>query len=98
AHYRVPVLARRLDRAQLSESLGPDDPMRPALAAIDRLDAAGWPFFDRVTLLPLDQPEDRLEEAKHEFASLVPGLNLILIHPAIDTPELRAITPRASVK
>jgi len=43
--------------------------------------------------LPLDQPADRVEQAKKAFDSLPPGLTHFIIHPAQDTPELRALTP-----
>jgi hypothetical protein len=44
-------------------------------------------------MLPLDQPADRVEQAKRAFDTLPPGLTHFIIHPAQDTPELRAITP-----
>jgi predicted glycoside hydrolase/deacetylase ChbG (UPF0249 family) len=49
--------------------------------------------IDRVVGLRLDQPQDRLDQAKAAFASLQPGLTHFVIHPAKDTPELRAATP-----
>jgi hypothetical protein len=48
--------------------------------------------IDRVIGLRLDQPQERLEQAKSAFDSLQPGLTHFVIHPAKDTPELRAIT------
>jgi predicted glycoside hydrolase/deacetylase ChbG (UPF0249 family) len=49
--------------------------------------------IDRVVGLRLDQPQERLEQAKSAFNSLQPGLTHFVIHPAKDSPELRAATP-----
>ncbi|MDW8227362.1 MAG: hypothetical protein RMJ60_06150 [Anaerolineales bacterium] len=43
--------------------------------------------------MPLDDPNDHIEIAKHKLSHLPPGITHFLMHPAIDTPELRAITP-----
>jgi chitin disaccharide deacetylase len=51
------------------------------------------PLFDNVVHLPLNQPNERIELAKQYFDQLKPGLTHLAIHPAKDTPELRAITP-----
>jgi predicted glycoside hydrolase/deacetylase ChbG (UPF0249 family) len=49
--------------------------------------------IDRVIGLRLDQPKERLEQAKSAFNSLHPGLTHFVIHPAKDSPELHAATP-----
>ncbi len=49
--------------------------------------------FDRVALLPLNQPEERVAQAKKVFDAAPAGLTHFLIHPAMDTPELRAVAP-----
>ena len=41
----------------------------------------------------LDDPTDRVEVCKRIIDGLAPGLTLLRIHPAIDTPELRAMAP-----
>jgi hypothetical protein len=43
--------------------------------------------------MSLDQHENRLAEAKQALDNLSAGINYFLIHPAQDTPELRAIAP-----
>jgi predicted glycoside hydrolase/deacetylase ChbG (UPF0249 family) len=48
---------------------------------------------DYVSGLRLDQPQERLAQAKGAFNALQPGLTHFVIHPAQDTPELRAATP-----
>ena len=55
--------------------------------------AAGVIPFDNLAMLPLDDPEDRVEQAKRAIADLPEGLSLMIIHPAIATPELETIAP-----
>jgi predicted glycoside hydrolase/deacetylase ChbG (UPF0249 family) len=63
-----------------------------AAAFVQQLEAQGVPLLDNLVGLPLDQPENRMALAKGAFDSLKPGLTHFIIHPAQDTPELRAIT------
>ena len=37
--------------------------------------------------------KDRVAQAKQAFDALPPGLTHFALHPAVDTPELRAIAP-----
>lgn len=60
---------------------------------IQMLESNGLPLLDHMAGLPLDQPEHRLAQAKAAFQALQPGITHFIIHPAKDTPELRAITP-----
>ncbi len=53
----------------------------------------GQPLFDAHFGLPLDQPHDQLALAKQIFTELPSGLSLVIAHPAVDTPELRALAP-----
>jgi chitin disaccharide deacetylase len=44
-------------------------------------------------MLPLDDPTDHVAVAKRIVDGLQPGLTVLLLHPAQDTPELRAASP-----
>ncbi|HMA37275.1 MAG TPA: polysaccharide deacetylase family protein [Chloroflexia bacterium] len=55
--------------------------------------AAGIPVFDALAALPLDDPTDHVTVAKRIIDGLPPGLSVLLLHPAQDTPELRALAP-----
>ena len=57
------------------------------------MEEQGFPLFDHVRLMPLDQPDNRVEQIMDTIESLPAGLTYFIIHPAQDTPELRAITP-----
>ena len=50
-------------------------------------------MFDHMAMMPLDEPAHRVETAKRLFDALPPGLSYFILHPAMDTPELRAIAP-----
>ena len=58
-----------------------------------QLEEQGIPVLDHLETLPLDRPADRVVQAKTAFDGLASGLTHFYIHPARDTPELRAITP-----
>jgi predicted glycoside hydrolase/deacetylase ChbG (UPF0249 family) len=62
-------------------------------ARIDELEEHGLPVFDLVRQVYIDCPSaDALSLAKGTFDALPTGLTYLILHPAIDTPELRAIT------
>ncbi len=91
--HRLPPLIPRLDEAGW-RAFGMDAEMA-ALAAqtVVQLEAQGVPLLDHLVGLPLDEePGDRLALAQQELGALPPGLTHFVIHPAADTPELRAIT------
>lgn len=91
--YRLPLLFLRLDEAGWRE-MGIDGEIATMAAQfVQQLEAQGLPLLDHLTMLPLDQSADRVEVAKKTFDSLPPGLTHLIIHPAQDTPELRAATP-----
>lgn len=90
--YRVPAMLMVPD--SIVDRWQPTEEIRAQLeAAVRRAQDAGLPMFDRITMLPLDDPDDRIENAKQRFDSLPAGLSVFILHPAKDTPELRAIAP-----
>ena len=95
----LPMMMLRLDEAgwlALGRAMGLDlGSGAAALTAqlVQKWEARGLPLLDNLVMLPLDQPADRVEQAKRAFDALPPGLTHFIIHPAQDTPELRAITP-----
>ena len=93
--YRRPGLLPRLT-GELFLAYGiTDDPAAAELFAgmAAGLEAAGMPLIDAVDYLPLDDPTDQIGLARRKLAALPPGITHFLMHPAIDTPELRAIAP-----
>ena len=86
---RLPLLLTNgsLDGSELAASMAADPPLAQRLAA------HGAPLFDDLQSLPLDDPRDQLAVATKLIDGLRPGLTMLLLHPAQDTPELRALAP-----
>ncbi len=89
----LPPMILRLDEAGWRKMGMDSETATFAAQFVQQLEAQGLPLLDYLVALPLDQPADRVELAKKTFGSLPPGLTHFIIHPAQDTPELRAITP-----
>ncbi|HEV7506895.1 MAG TPA: polysaccharide deacetylase family protein [Thermoanaerobaculia bacterium] len=88
-HHALPLLWR-VDR--------PLGALGEAEAAAVRRAAGEWeekglPVVDHLVRLPLAQADDRLEQVRGALTALPPGLAHFIFHPALDTPELRAIAP-----
>ncbi len=90
---RLPGLIPRLDVAGLRQFGLDDDTAHLFASLIQELEEAGFPTLDAIEFMPLDDPHDQVNLARRKLASLPPGITHFIIHPAIDTPELRAITP-----
>lgn len=73
----------------------PDPATAAALQApLDELEAEGFPLIDVVDYLPLEFEGDQVELVKAKLDALQPGtITHLLMHPAHDTPELRAMAP-----
>jgi len=93
AHYRLPPMLPRWDQAHLHEMGMDAETAAFAARMLQELEAQGVPMFDHMAMMPLDEPAHRVETAKRLFDALPPGLSYFILHPAMDTPELRAIAP-----
>ena len=91
--YRLPALMLRGERdLWLREGLNEAEADQVA-AQTEQAEADGLPLFDAFYVMSLDQHEGRLEEGIQALAKVPPGLTHYVIHPASDTPELRAMAP-----
>ncbi|RPI51159.1 MAG: ChbG/HpnK family deacetylase [Chloroflexi bacterium] len=90
---RLPALFLRLEEAGW-QALGLDAPTAAfARQFMGQLEEQGVPLLDGLASLPLvKEPGDRIAAAKAALSALPPGLAHFIIHPAADSPELRAIT------
>jgi predicted glycoside hydrolase/deacetylase ChbG (UPF0249 family) len=91
--HRLPAMILRLDEMGWREVGLDQETAAFATQLVQQLEAQGLPLLDHLVGLPLDRPEDRVALAKQAFDGLPPGLTHFIIHPAQDTPELRAIAP-----
>ncbi len=60
---------------------------------VNSLEDMNIPTLNGIMMLPLDQPNGQLETAKEMLGGLPEGITHFLLHPSVDTPELRAICP-----
>jgi predicted glycoside hydrolase/deacetylase ChbG (UPF0249 family) len=91
AKFRLPAMMLRLDEAGWRAVGLEAEAARSAEALAGQLEGSGAPLLDAMASMPLDSHEDRLERAKHLLSGLKPGVTHFVLHPAKDTPELRAI-------
>jgi len=83
---RAGAVARDHDKAVPMPSMGLD----PFSA---QLEDQGLPMVDGLFDLPLDNPDDQLDLFNRLVEQLPTGITHFLMHPSLDTPELRAIAP-----
>ena len=62
----------------------------PIMAMIESM---GVPMVDGILGLPLEHDNDHIGLAKKLLRDLPIGITHFILHPSIDTPELRAIAP-----
>lgn len=90
--HALPLMLMRLDEPAWQAMGMPAEMAALAAHIVAQLEAQGLPLVDHVAMLPLDRPDDRVERAKAAIDALPPGITHFIIHPAKDTPELRALT------
>jgi predicted glycoside hydrolase/deacetylase ChbG (UPF0249 family) len=92
--FRLPLMLMRHDEAAWRARGLDAETAAQAAALVAQLEEAGVSLVDHIFGMPLDAPDDRLARAKAAFAALPAGITHFVIHPAADTPELRAIATR----
>ncbi|MBI3151365.1 MAG: polysaccharide deacetylase family protein [Chloroflexi bacterium] len=60
---------------------------------MEMLESMGVPTLNGIMSMPLDQPNGQLEIAKNLLGELAEGITHFILHPSVDTPELRSICP-----
>jgi predicted glycoside hydrolase/deacetylase ChbG (UPF0249 family) len=58
---------------------------------IQQLENMGVPMLDGLLFIPLHEPHGQMETAKDLFGNLPVGISHLVLHPSIDTVELRSI-------
>jgi len=89
----LPNMLPRLDAMGI-EVMGIREADRVAYAPImEMLEGIGVPTLNGILSMPLDQPNGQMEVAKQLLGNLPVGITHFILHPSIDTPELRNICP-----
>jgi hypothetical protein len=62
---------------------------------LQQLESMGVPMLEGIVSMPLDQPNinKQMEIAKDLLGNLPVGITHFILHPSIDTAELRSIAP-----
>jgi hypothetical protein len=92
--YGLPIFALRLDEAAEAALLARGmDPEHAAFLTqqIRSLEAEGFPLADHIAAVPLGVADFTVDDLRRMLAELSPGLTHFILHPAADTPELRAL-------
>lgn len=89
----LPNLLPRPD-AQGWNMMAGDAQVRAAYAPImDMIEQLGLPLVDGILGMPLEHGDDHIGIAKKLLGEAPVGITHFILHPSIDTPELRAIAP-----
>jgi predicted glycoside hydrolase/deacetylase ChbG (UPF0249 family) len=91
-HHIPPFMLRKAEAGLRELGFGAEIAALFAQQLLD-FEAQGLPLLDEVLVMPLDAPDERLEQVKRVLDGLPAGVTYLIIHPAQDTPELRAIAP-----
>ncbi len=92
--HRLPFLSVRADVQQLQTHFLMDQATAEStVELVASLEAQGVPTLDWMVMLPLNQPQDRIEQVKRVFAEIPNGVTHLVIHAAKASPELRALAP-----
>ena len=85
----------RLEEDRWSKQMYDEDTVRVFSENTRALDKAGVPMLDRICMLTLqDRHEERARQTLEIIDKIKPGqISYLIFHPALDTPELRAICP-----
>ena len=87
----LPNMLPRTD-AKGIEMIGADE-LKIYEPVMQQLEAMGVPMLQGLLSMPLDQPNGQVETAKDLLGNLPVGITHFVLHPSIDTAELRAIAP-----
>lgn len=89
----LPPMLPRLD-AKGMDLMGMSEQERIAYTPVmDMLESMGVPMVDGILGMPLEHDNDHIGLAKQLLGDLPIGITHFILHPSIDTPELRAIAP-----
>ncbi len=92
--YRLPPFLVRPNAEHIqSANLAPEDG-RALMRILAESESRGLPFFDHFHVMELNRTDGGLDEARRVLAALSPGsMTYLILHPNIDTPDLRAFAP-----
>lgn len=88
----IPPMLPRLD-AKGMEGRVSEEEQAVYAPVLEYLESQGVPLLDGMYGMPLSAEGDHLEIAKQLLGEAPVGISHFILHPSVDTPELRAIAP-----
>jgi predicted glycoside hydrolase/deacetylase ChbG (UPF0249 family) len=70
-----------------------EEEFRTYAPIINQLESQGIPMLDGLFSMPLEHADDHMGVAKKMLGEVPVGISHFILHPSVDTPELRAICP-----
>ena len=90
---KIPFLFPRKDSSGF-QLLGLDEATSTIAAGmVHQLEEQGLPLLDHVAGMNLTNPDNRLEQVKQALLDLPVGITHFIIHPSIDSLEIKTIAP-----
>jgi hypothetical protein len=91
--YGVPPIFIRRDKAGF-QAIGGIDPgfISMAVLMVKTLELFKIPLLDNMYMMPLENPDTRLEDTQAIFKQMTPGITMFICHCTKPSPELPAIT------
>lgn len=88
----LPSMLPRLNK-QVIETMEMDEQDVAQYAPVmEILESLGIPLLDAILFMPLNEhSDDHIESARRLFGEAPVGITHLLLHPSVDTPEVRAI-------
>ena len=90
---RLPNMLPRTDAKGIQMMSVDEDELRMYEPIMQQLERMGVPMLEGIIGMPLEHDQDHLGLAKKLLSELPTGITHFILHPSIDTPELRAICP-----
>jgi chitin disaccharide deacetylase len=87
----LPNLLPRVDSQGIS-LMGRGEPEK-TVPLLRQMEEIGVPMVDAILSMPLEHGDDHVEVAKRLFGEVPIGITHFILHPSIDTAELREIAP-----
>ncbi len=95
ASRRLPNMLPRIDAQGMEITGMSEGELRVYEPIMNQLLEAGTPMLEGLLAMPLNEPnpDGQMETAKHLLGNLPVGITHFVLHPSIDTAELRSICP-----
>jgi chitin disaccharide deacetylase len=93
ASRRLPNMLPRIDAHGMEITGMSDVELKVYEPIMNQLLEAGIPMLEGLLSMPLTEPNGQMETAKDLLGNLPVGITHFILHPSIDTAELRSIAP-----